>query len=147
MLELLLERGNLIKGDFMEKKRIIKTSGLFILLCVVAFCVEFYYANNTKNIILSEKSEIYTVTVTNGTNGNTTTVEESNINKIHNDLKNISLTKVDNEDLSGWNYSVDIETNNDTDVHLVFVSDKLLQYNNNTYEINGTSVLKNFTNC
>ena len=77
----------------------------------------------------------------------TTTVEESNINKIYNDLKNISLTKVDNEDLSGWNYSVDIETNNDTDVHLVFVSDKLLQYNNNTYEINGTSVLKNFTNC
>lgn len=131
----------------MEKKRIIKTSGLFILLCVVAFCVEFYYANNTKNIILPEKSEIYTVTVTNGTNGNTTTVEESNINKIYNDLKNISLTKVDNEDLSGWNYSVDIETNNDTDVHLAFVSDKLLQYNNNTYEINGTSVLKNFTNC
>lgn len=131
----------------MEKKRIIKTSGLFILPCVVAFCVEFYYANNTKNIILPEKSEIYTVTVTNGTNGNTTTVEESNINKIYNDLKNISLTKVDNEDLSGWNYSVDIETNNDTDVHLVFVSDKLLQYNNNTYEINGTSVLKNFTNC
>lgn len=131
----------------MEKKRIIKTSGLFILLCVVAFCVEFYYANNTKNIILSEKSEIYTVTVTNGTNGNTTTVKESNLNKIYNDLKNISLTKVDNEDLSGWNYSVDIETNNDTDVHLVFVSDKLLQYNNNTYEINGTSVLKNFTNC
>lgn len=131
----------------MEKKRIIKTSGLFILLCVVAFCAEFYYANNTKNIILPEKSEIYTVTVTNGTNGNTTTVEESNINKIYNDLKNISLTKVDNEDLSGWNYSVDIETNNDTDVHLVFVSDKLLQYNNNTYEINGTSVLKNFTNC
>lgn len=131
----------------MEKKRIIKTSGLFILLCVVAFCVEFYYANNTKNIILPEKSEIYTVTVTNGTNGNTTTVEESNINKIYNDLKNISLTKVDNEDLSGWNYSADIETNNDTDVHLVFVSDKLLQYNNNTYEINGTSVLKNFTNC
>lgn len=131
----------------MEKKRIIKTSGLFILLCVVAFCVEFYYANNTKNIILPEKSEIYTVTVTNGTNGNTTTVEESNINKIYNDLKNISLTKVDNEDLSGWNYSVDIETNNDTDVQLVFVSDKLLQYNNNTYEINGTSVLKNFTNC
>lgn len=141
------ERENLIKGDFMEKKRIIKTSGLFILLCVVAFCVEFYYANNTKNIILPEKSEIYTVTVTNGTNGNTTTVEESNINKIYNDLKNISLTKVDNEDLSGWNYAVDIETNNDTDVHLVFVSDKLLQYNNNTYEINGTSVLKNFTNC
>ena len=131
----------------MEKKRIIKTSGLFILLCVVAFCAEFYYANNTKNIILPEKSEIYTVTVTNGTNGNTTTVEESNINKIYNDLKNISLTKVDNEDLSGWNYSVDIETNNDTDVHLAFVSDKLLQYNNNTYEINGTSVLKNFTNC
>ena len=131
----------------MEKKRIIKTSGLFILLCVVAFCVELYYANNTKNIILPEKSEIYTVTVTNGTNGNTTTVEESNINKIYNDLKNISLTKVDNEDLSGWNYSVDIETNNDTDVHLAFVSDKLLQYNNNTYEINGTSVLKNFTNC
>lgn len=131
----------------MEKKRIIKTSGLFILLCVVAFCVEFYYANNTKNIILPEKSEIYTVTVTNGTNGNTTTVEESNINKIYNDLKNISLTKVDNEDLSGWNYSVDIETNNDTDVQLVFVSDKLIQYNNNTYEINGTSVLKNFTNC
>ena len=131
----------------MEKNRIIKTSGLFILLCVVAFCVEFYYANNTKNIILPEKSEIYTVTVTNGTNGNTTTVEESNINKIYNDLKNISLTKVDNEDLSGWNYSVDIETNNDTDVHLAFVSDKLLQYNNNTYEINGTSVLKNFTNC
>lgn len=131
----------------MEKKRIIKTSGLFILLCVVAFCVEFYYANNTKNIILPEKSEIYTVTVTNGTNGNTTTVEESNINKIYNDLKNISLTKVDNEDLSGWNYSVDIETNNDTDVHLVFVSDKLLQYNNNTYKINGTSVLENFTNC
>ena len=131
----------------MEKKRIIKTSGLFILLCVVAFCVEFYYANNTKNIILPEKSEIYTVTVTNGTNGNTTTVEESNINKIYNDLKNISLTKVDNEDLSGWNYSVVIETNNDTDVHLVFVSDKLLQYKNNTYEINGTSVLKNFTNC
>ena len=131
----------------MEKKRIIKTSGLFILLCVVAFCVEFYYANNTKNIILPEKSEIYTVTVTNGTNGNTTTVEESNINKIYNDLKNISLTKVDNEDLSGWNYAVDIETNNDTDVHLAFVSDKLLQYNNNTYEINGTSVLKNFTNC
>ena len=131
----------------MEKKRIIKTSGLFILLCVVAFCVEFYYANNTKNIILPEKSEIYTVTVTNCTNGNTTTVEESNINKIYNDLKNISLTKVDNEDLSGWNYSVDIETNNDTDVHLVFVSDKLLQYNNNTYKINGTSVLKNFTNC
>ena len=142
-----MERENLIKGDFMENKRIIKTSGLFILLCVVAFCVEFYYANNTKNIILPEKSEIYTVTVTNGTNGNTTTVEESNINKIYNDLKNISLTKVDNEDLSGWNYSVDIETNNDTDVHLVFVSDKLLQYNNNTYEINGTSVLKNFTNC
>ena len=142
-----MERENLIKGDFMEKKRIIKTSGLFILLCVVAFCVEFYYANNTKNIILPEKSEIYTVTVTNGTNGNTTTVEESNINKIYNDLKNISLTKVDNEDLSGWNYSVDIETNNDTDVHLAFVSDKLLQYNNNTYEINGTSVLKNFTNC
>ena len=141
------ERENLIKGDFMEKKRIIKTSGLFILLCVVAFCVEFYYANNTKNIILPEKSEIYTVTVTNGTNGNTTTVKESNLNKIYNDLKNISLTKVDNEDLSGWNYSVDIETNNDTDVHLVFVSDKLLQYNNNTYEINGTSVLKNFTNC
>lgn len=131
----------------MEKKRIIKTSGLFILLCLVAFCVEFYYANNTKNIILPEKSEIYTVTVTNGTNGNTTTVKESNLNKIYNDLKNISLTKVDNEDLSGWNYSVDIETNNDTDVHLVFVSDKLLQYNNNTYEINGTSVLKNFTNC
>lgn len=131
----------------MEKKRIIKTSGLFILLCVVAFCVEFYYANNTKNIILPEKSEIYTVTVTNGTNGNTTTVKESNLNKIYNDLKNISLTIVDNEDLSGWNYSVDIETNNDTDVHLVFVSDKLLQYNNNTYEINGTSVLKNFTNC
>lgn len=131
----------------MEKKRIIKISGLFILLCVVAFCVEFYYANNTKNIILPEKSEIYTVTVTNGTNGNTTTVKESNLNKIYNDLKNISLTKVDNEDLSGWNYSVDIETNNDTDVHLVFVSDKLLQYNNNTYEINGTSVLKNFTNC
>lgn len=131
----------------MEKKRIIKTSGLFILLCVVAFCVEFYYANNTKNIILPEKSEIYTVTVTNGTNGNTTTVKESNLNKIYNDLKNISLTKVDNEDLSGWNYSVDIETNNDTDVHLAFVSDKLLQYNNNTYEINGTSVLKNFTNC
>ncbi len=131
----------------MEKKRIIKTSGLFILLCVVAFCVEFYYANNTKNIILPEKSEIYTVTVTNGTNGNTTTVEESNINKIYNDLKNISLTKVDNEDLSGWNYSVDIETNNDTDVYLVFLFDKLLQYNNNTYEINGTSVLKNFTNC
>ena len=131
----------------MEKKRIIKTSGLFILLCVVAFCVEFYYANNTKNIILPEKSEIYTVTVTNGTNGNTTTVKESNLNKIYNDLKNISLTKVDNEDLSGWNYSVDIETNNDTDVYLVFVSDKLLQYNNNTYEINGTSVLKNFTNC
>lgn len=131
----------------MEKKRIIKTSGLFILLCVVAFCVEFYYANNTKNIILPEKSEIYTVTVTNGNNGNTTTVKESNLNKIYNDLKNISLTKVDNEDLSGWNYSVDIETNNDTDVHLVFVSDKLLQYNNNTYEINGTSVLKNFTNC
>lgn len=131
----------------MEKKRIIKTSGLFILLCVVAFCVEFYYANNTKNIILSEKSEIYTVTVTNGTNGNTTTVKESNLNKIYNDLKNISLTKVDNEDLSGWNYSVDIETNNDTDVHLVFLFDKLLQYNNNTYEINGTSVLKNFTNC
>lgn len=142
-----MERENLIKGDFMEKKRIIKTSGLFILLCVVAFCVEFYYANNTKNIILPEKSEIYTVTVTNGTNGNTTTVEESNINKIYNDLKNISLTKVDNEDLSGWNYSVDIETNNDTDVHLVFLFDKLLQYNNNTYEINGTSVLKNFTNC
>lgn len=131
----------------MEKKRIIKTSGLFILLCVVAFCVEFYYANNTKNIILPEKSEIYTVTVTNGTNGNTTTVKESNLNKIYNDLKNISLTKVDNEDLSGWNYSVDIETNNDTDVHLVFLFDKLLQYNNNTYEINGTSVLKNFTNC
>ena len=131
----------------MEKNRIIKTSGLFILLCVVAFCVEFYYANNTKNIILPEKSEIYTVTVTNGTNGNTTTVKESNLNKIYNDLKNISLTKVDNEDLSGQNYSVDIETNNDTDVHLVFVSDKLLQYNNNTYEINGTSVLKNFTNC
>lgn len=142
-----MERENLIKGDFMEKKRIIKTSGLFILLCVVAFCVEFYYANNTKNIILPDKSEIYTVTVTNGTNGNTTTVKESNLNKIYNDLKNISLTKVDNEDLSGWNYSVDIETNNDTDVHLVFVSDKLLQYNNNTYEINGTSVLKNFTNC
>lgn len=142
-----MERENLIKGDFMEKKRIIKTSGLFILLCVVAFCVEFYYANNTKNIILPEKSEIYTVTVTNGTNGNTTTVKESNLNKIYNDLKNISLTIVDNEDLSGWNYSVDIETNNDTDVHLVFVSDKLLQYNNNTYEINGTSVLKNFTNC
>lgn len=141
------ERENLIKVDFMEKNRIIKTSGLFILLCVVAFCVEFYYANNTKNIILPEKSEIYTVTVTNGTNGNTTTVEESNINKIYNDLKNISLTKVDNEDLSGWNYSVDIETNNDTDVHLVFLFDKLLQYNNNTYEINGTSVLKNFTNC
>lgn len=131
----------------MEKKRIIKTSGLFILLCVVAFCAESYYANNTKNIILPEKSEIYTVTVTNGTNGNTTTVEESNINKIYNDLKNISLTKVDNEDLSGWNYAVDIETNNDTDVHLVFVSDKLLQYNNNTYKINGTSVLENFTNC
>lgn len=131
----------------MEKKRIIKTSGLFILLCVVAFCVEFYYANNTKNIILPEKSEIYTVTVTNGTNGNTTTVKESNLNKIYNDLKNISLTKVDNEDLSGWNYAVDIETNNDTDVHLVFLFDKLLQYNNNTYEINGTSVLKNFTNC
>ena len=131
----------------MEKKRIIKTSSLFILLCVVAFCAEFYYANNTKNIILPEKSEIYTVTVTNGTNGNTTTVEESNINKIYNDLKNISLTKVDNEDLSGWNYAVDIETNNDTDVHLVLVSDKLLQYNNNTYEINGTSVLENFTNC
>lgn len=131
----------------MEKKRIIKTSGLFILLCVVAFCVEFYYANNTKNIILPEKSEIYTVTVTNGTNGNTTTVKESNLNKIYNDLKNISLTKVDNEDLSGWNYSVDIETNNDTDVHLVFLFDKLLQYNNNTYEINGTSVLENFTNC
>ena len=131
----------------MEKKRIIKTSGLFILLCVVAFCVEFYYANNTKNIILPEKSEIYTVTVTNGTNGNTTTVEESNINKIYNDLKNNSLTKVDKEDLSGWNYAVDIETNNDTDVHLVFLFDKLLQYNNNTYEINGTSVLKNFTNC
>lgn len=131
----------------MEKNRIIKTSGLFILLCVVAFCVEFYYANNTKNIILPEKSEIYTVTVTNGTNGNTTTVKESNLNKIYNDLKNISLTKVDNEDLSGWNYSVDIETNNDTDVHLVFLFDKLLQYNNNTYEINGTSVLKNFTNC
>ena len=142
-----MERENLIKGDFMEKKRIIKTSGLFILLCVVAFCVEFYYANNTKNIILPEKSEIYTVTVTNGTNGNTTTVKESNLNKIYNDLKNISLTKVDNEDLSGWNYSVDIETNNDTDVHLVFLFDKLLQYNNNTYEINGTSVLKNFTNC
>lgn len=85
--------------------------------------------------------------MTNGTNGNTTTVKESNLNKIYNDLKNISLTKVDNEDLSGWNYSVDIETNNDTDVHLVFVSDKLLHYNNNTYEINGTSVLKNFTNC
>ena len=50
----------------MEKNRIIKTSGLFILLCVVAFCVEFYYANNTKNIILPEKSEIYTVTVTIG---------------------------------------------------------------------------------
>ena len=50
-------------------------------------------------------------------------------------------------DLSGWNYAVDIETNNDTDVHLVFVSDKLLQYNNNTYKINGTSVLENFTNC
>lgn len=131
----------------MEKKRIIKTSSLFILLCVVAFCAEFYYANNTKNIILPEKSEIYTVTVTNGTNGNTTTVEESNINKIYNDLKNIFLTKVDNEDLSGWNYAVDIETNNDTDVHLVFVSDKLLQYNNNTYKINGTSVLENFTNC
>lgn len=131
----------------MEKKRIIKTSSLFILLCVVAFCAEFYYANNTKNIILPEKSEIYTVTVTNGTNGNTTTVEESNINKIYNDLKNISLTKVDNEDLSGWNYAVDIETNNDTDVHLVFVSNKLLQYNNNTYKINGTSVLENFTNC
>ena len=131
----------------MEKKRIIKTSGLFILLCVVAFCVEFYYANNTKNIILPEKSEIYTVTVTNGTNGNTTTVKESNLNKIYNDMKNISLTKVDNEDLSGWNYSVDIETNNDTDVHLVFLFDKLLQYNNNTYEINGTSVLENFTNC
>lgn len=131
----------------MEKKRIIKTSSLFILLCVVAFCAEFYYANNTKNIILPEKSEIYTVTVTNCTNGNTTTVEESNINKIYNDLKNISLTKVDNEDLSGWNYAVDIETNNDTDVHLVFVSDKLLQYNNNTYKINGTSVLENFTNC
>lgn len=131
----------------MEKKRIIKTSGLFILLCVVAFCAEFYYANNTKNIILPEKSEIYTVTVTNGTNGNTTTVKESNLNKIYNDLKNISLTIVDNEDLSGWNYAVDIETNHDTDVHLVFVSDKLLQYNNNTYEINGTSVLKNFTNC
>lgn len=130
----------------MEKKRIIKTSGLFILLCVVAFCVEFYYANNTKNIILPEKSEIYTVTVTIGTNGNTTTVKESNLNKIYNDLKNISLTKVDNEDLSGWNYAVDIETNNDTDVHLVFLFDKLLQYNN-TYEINGTSVLKNFTNC
>lgn len=142
-----MERENLIKGDFMEKKKIIKTSGLFILLCVVAFCVEFYYANNTKNIILPEKSEIYTVTVTNGTNGNTTTVKESNLNKIYNDLKNISLTKVDNEDLSGWNYSVDIETNNDTDVHLVFLFDKLLQYNNNTYEINGTSVLKNFTNC
>lgn len=131
----------------MEKKRIIKTSGLFILLCVAAFCAEFYYANNTKNIILPEKSEIYTVTVTNGTNGNTTTVEEININKIYNDLKNISLTKVDNEDLSGWNYAVDIETNNDTDVHLVFVSDKLLQYNNNTYKINNTSVLENFTNC
>ena len=131
----------------MEKNRIIKTSGLFILLCVVAFCVEFYYANNTKNIILPEKSEIYTVTVTNGTNGNTTTVKESNLNKIYNDMKNISLTKVDNEDLSGWNYAVDIETNNDTDVHLVFLFDKLLQYNNNTYEINGTSVLKNFTNC
>ena len=131
----------------MEKKRIINTSRLIILLCVVAFCAEFYYANNTKNIILPEKSEIYTVTVTNGTNGNTTTVEESNINKIYNDLKNISLTKVDNEDLSGWNYAVDIETNNDTDVHLVFVSDKLLQYNNNTYKINGTSVLENFTNC
>lgn len=131
----------------MEKKRIIKTSSLFILLCVAAFCAEFYYANNTKNIILPEKSEIYTVTVTNGTNGNTTTVEESNINKIYNDLKSISLTKVDNEDLSGWNYAVDIETNNDTDVHLVFVSDKLLQYNNNTYKINGTSVLENFTNC
>lgn len=58
----------------MEKKRIIKTSSLFILLCVVAFCAEFYYANNTKNIILPEKSEIYTVTVTNGTNGNTTTI-------------------------------------------------------------------------
>ena len=131
----------------MEKKRIIKTSGLFILLCVVSFCAEFYYANNTKNILLPEKSEIYTVTVTNGTNGNTTTIKESNINKIYNDLKNISLTKVDNEDLSGWNYAVDIETNNDTDVHLVFVSDKLLQYNNNTYKINGTSVLENFTNC
>lgn len=131
----------------MEKKRIIKTSSLFILLCVVAFCAEFYYANNTKNIILPEKSEIYTVTVTNGTNGNTTTVEESNINKIYNDLKNISLTKVDNEDLSGWNYAVDIETNNDTDVHLVFVSDKLLRYNNNTYKINGASLLENFTNC
>ena len=38
-------------------------------------------------------------------------------------IKNISLTKVDNEDLSGWNYSVDIETNNDTDVHLVFLFD------------------------
>lgn len=113
----------------------------------MAFCAEFYYANNTKNIILPEKSEIYTVKVTNGTNGNTTTVEESNINKIYNDLRNISLTKVDNEDLSGWNYAVDIETNNDTDVHLVFVSDKLLQYNNNTYKINNTSVLENFTNC
>lgn len=131
----------------MEKKRIIITSGLFIFLCVLAFCAEFYYANNTKNIILPEKSEIFTVTVTNGTNGNTTTVEKSNINKIYNDLKDISLTKVSNQQTSGWNYAVDIETNNDTDVHLFFISDKLLQYNNNTYEINGTLVLENFTNC
>lgn len=131
----------------MEKKRIIITSGLFIFLCVLAFCAEFYYANNTKNIILPEKSEIFTVTVTNGTNGNTTTVEKSNINKIYNDLKDISLTKVSNQQTSGWNYSVDIETNNDTDVHLVFVSDKLLQYNNNTYKIDGASLLENFTNC
>lgn len=131
----------------MEKKRIIITSGLFIFLCVLAFCAEFYYANNTKNIILPEKSEIFTVTVTNGTNGNTTTVEKSNINKIYNDLKDISLTKVSNQQTSGWNYAVDIETNNDTDVHLVFVSDKVLQYNNNTYEIDGASLLENFTNC
>lgn len=131
----------------MEKKRIIITSGLFIFLCVLAFCAEFYYANNTKNIILPEKNEIFTVTVTNGTNGNTTTVEKSNINKIYNDLKDISLTKVSNQQTSGWNYAVDIETNNDTDVHLVFVSDKVLQYNNNTYKIDGASLLENFTNC
>lgn len=131
----------------MEKKRIIITSGLFIFLCVLAFCAEFYYANNTKSIILPEKSEIFTVTVTNGTNGNTTTVEKSNINKIYNDLKDISLTKVSNQQTSGWNYAVDIETNNDTDVHLVFVSDKVLQYNNNTYKIDGASLLENFTNC